>query len=265
MVRSRLGLKALGLCALVLGLMACIASSAQAEPKAFWHIKNLAETELFQIPNGPGGVTNLQPLLVIKELENKTGTLEFKTKGGVLVKILCTSAAFDEGGNLLAEGTISLGRLHFEGCTVELNKEPAPGCKAHTLGKTTGNILTEKATGLILLDKLISGEIDDLVMFTPDPVEGVESKIFAKIEMGEECAIGTKVNVETSVAPAAGGAFWLKDCEGNKSFLEEKVEHLVVEGLEGLIALGQPAKIEGSAWVKLGPGHVGQKWGGTPG
>ena len=265
MVRSRLGLKALGLCALVLGLMACMAGSAQAEPNAFWSIKNLAQTELFKIPNGPGGVVNLQPLLEIKELENKTGTLEFKTLGGTLVKILCTTAKFDEGGNLLAEGSISLGRVQFEGCTVELNNKPAPACEIHSTGKPVGTILTEKAIGLIVLDKLASGEVDDLVKFIPDPVEGKESKVIAKFELGPECSIGELVKVETAKKPAEGGAFWVKDCLGNSSFLEEKVEHLAVEGLEGLLALGQPAKIEGSAWVKLGPGHVGQKWGGTPG
>jgi hypothetical protein len=37
MVRSRMGFKLLGLCVLILGLMAAIdAGSAQAEPGSFW-------------------------------------------------------------------------------------------------------------------------------------------------------------------------------------------------------------------------------------
>src|SRR4249919_910959 len=106
MSRSRLGLKVLGLCALVLGLMACIVGAAQAEPKAFWSVKNLFETELFKIPNGPGGIINLQPQLEIKEVENKSVTLEYTTKNLTLVKISCTEAKFDEGGLLQANGGI---------------------------------------------------------------------------------------------------------------------------------------------------------------
>jgi hypothetical protein len=267
MVRSRLGLKILGLCALALGLMAFASSAAQAEVGAFWSIKRLApnEGELFKIPNGPGGVVNLQPLLEINGLENKTGTLEFKTAGGTLVKILCTDAKFDEGGNLLAQGAISLGRVHFTGCKVELNSAPAPACQAHSPGKAAGEILSEKGKGLIVLD-VVNTVTQDYVKIIPEKVnakgETETSKLFAKIEMGEECAIGTLVNVE---AKSLGEGLWIEDCLGSASFLEEKVEHLIKESLKGLIALGQPAVIEGSAFVRLGPGHAGQKWGGTPG
>jgi hypothetical protein len=102
-----------------------------------------------------------------------------------------------------------------------------------------------------------------------------EGSTFAKIEMGEFCAIGTLVKVE---AKSAGEGLWLKDCgkvnektgeceESNNGFLEEKPEHLITESLHGLIALNVPATIDGSAWVRLAnPGeHAGLSWGGTPG
>jgi hypothetical protein len=256
MARSRLGLKVVGACALVLGLMALVASGAQAEVGAHWNVKNLVETQLFQIPNGPGGVVNLQPQLEIKEIANKTGTLEFTTKSGTLVKILCTEAKFDEGGLLQASGGISLGRMLYHGCLTFLNEKDAPSCLPKTAGQPFDLILTLKFKGLIVLD-VVGGVTEDYVKFVPD-----EGKAFAHIELGEECAIGTLILVE---AKSAGEGFWVKDSVSNTSFLEEKVEHLVEESLHGIIALGQPAVIEGSALVKLGPGHAGQKWGGTPG
>jgi len=80
--------------------------------------------------------------------------------------------------------------------------------------------------------------------------------------MGEECAIGTLVKVE---AKSAGEGLWIKDCGGTTGFEEEKVEHLIEEAAtKGLIALGQPATIDGSAWIRLGGEHATLKWGGTP-
>jgi hypothetical protein len=122
-------------------------------------------------------------------------------------------------------------------------------------------ILTEKGQGLIVLHTLANGEKDDLVKIVPD-----EGLTFAKIQMGPECSIGELVEVK---AKADGEGLWIKDCQGNASFLEEKVEHLIEESstLHGLVALGQPAVIEGSAWVRLAVtgAHNGLKWGGTPG
>jgi hypothetical protein len=241
MIRSRLGLKALVLSGLVLGLMA-FASSAQAELNAKWLVNGQAVT-----------LTNLLlPPIVIKEIENLSATLEFTTKGGTGVLILCKEAEFDEGGLLLAHGGISLGRLKFRECVTLLNEVLSAKCTPHTEGEPAGLILTRKATGLIVLDKLPSGEVDDLVLIKPD-----EKETFAVIELGASCAIGESVDVK--------GELWLKDCKGNSSFLTEAKEHLIEEALSELTALGQPAKILGSAVVELGGAeHKGLKWAGDP-
>jgi hypothetical protein len=242
MIRSRLGLKALVLSGLVLGLMAFAASAAQAEPGALWIVNGtpIAKT------------STLLPQLKIKEIEKESASLSFKTAGGTSVLILCTTAEFDEGGQLSKEGIVDLGRLEFTGCVTLLNEVAAPKCIPHTPGKAAGHILTEKAKGLIVLDKLASGEVDDFVLFIPD-----EGKKFAVIELGETCAIGETVNVE--------GELWIKDCLGNASFLKEAVTHLIEESLNGLTALGQPAKIIGSAVVELtGEKHKGLTWSGKP-
>src|SRR4051794_28891164 len=102
MVRSRLGLKVLGLCALALGLMAFAASAAQAEVNARWKVAGVDVT----------GATEFQT--EIKEIESKTASLLFTTKGGTKVTILCTDAKFDGGGKLIKEGGVSLGRVEFK-------------------------------------------------------------------------------------------------------------------------------------------------------
>ena len=252
MLRSRLGLKVAGLCGLVLGVMAIGATAAQAEVGAHWNVVK-SNGELAQVP----GANDLLPLLEIKEAENNTFSFLWTTAGGTKVAILCTAAKFDEGGRLIANGGISLGRLLLTGCVTLLNGVISPPCKPKTTGKALGELLSEKFTGLIVLDKLTSGEVDDFIKFTPD-----EGKLFFKWEIGVECSIGELVRVESK---AAGEGLWLKDCKGNAGFLEEKVEHLFEESLHGLIALGQPMTIDGSFWVRLAGEHTGLKWGGTPG
>jgi hypothetical protein len=256
MIRSRLGLKALVLSGLVLGLMA-FSSSAQAETGANWFV------------NGSAISSTLLPQLEISEIENNSASLAFTTKGGTGVLILCGVAKFDEGGQLTSNGGISLGMILFTGCKVLLNEVAAPKCEAHSPGKAAGSILSEKGEGLIVLDKeVIEGKevISNLVKITPKVLNAekkvVSSKLFAVIELGASCAIGESVNVE---ATALGEGLWIKDCKGSTSFTTEAVTHLVEEGLNKLLALGQPAKIIGSANVVLsGAAHKGLKWSGKP-
>jgi hypothetical protein len=225
--------KGLGLCALVLGLMAFGGGVAQAETGAKWQVKG-------------ADVGSLSPQLVIREFENETAILSFKTVGGTEVEILCKKAEIDEGGKLIANGGISLGRILFKGCVTLLNKVLSTKCKPKTAGKALGEILTEKFTGLIVLDVG-----NDLVKLTPD----VGTK-FAEIELGETCAPAESLPVT--------GELFLKDCKGNASFTAEAATHLVEEGLSKLIALGQPAKLIGSAILEFGGVHAGLLWSGKP-
>lgn len=248
MIRSRFGLKALVLSGLLLGLMA-FASSAQAETGATWKLAGAA-------------LGALQPKFEITEIENSSASLSFTTKGGTAVLILCTTAKFAEGGVMSGNGGISAGKILFSSCVVLLNEVAAPKCHPHSPGKgeTSGEVLSEKGKGLIVLDKVEVAkekfETFDLVKITPET-----GTLFAIIEMGETCAIGESVKVE---AKAAGEGLWIKDINGNTGFLTEASEHLIVEGLNGLIALGQPAKIVGSAKIGLEGAHKGMNWSGKP-
>lgn len=229
--------------AFILGLMA-VACSAQAETGATWRV------------NGSAISSKLLPQLEINEIENKSASLSFTTKGGTSVLVLCTATQFTEGGTLATSGGISLGRIKGSGCSVFFNETAAPQCRPHSSGLPAGEILSERFTGLIVLD---GGE--DLVKMTPENSAGETSKLYLQIELGEECAIGTLVKVETT---KLGEGLWLKDIGGNTGFSTEAVTHLVVEGLNTILALGQPAKTIGSATLRLAGAHVGLKWSGAP-
>jgi hypothetical protein len=245
MTRSSLGSKALVLCAIVVGLLAfAMAGAAQAEPGASWGYINpiSGKLELF--------TKLLEPSTQISELENKTGSLLFTTKGGTKVTILCTGVTIDEGGQLGPEGRILLFRLHFTGCVTFLNGTLSKACEPRT-GASKGLILSAKAEGLIVLHKLLSGEIDPMILIIPD-----EKETLATIELGETCAIGESVAVTNHLD--------LWDC--NKEFTVHKVSHLLEEfpELHLMKALGQPALIDGSILVKLTGTHEGYKWAGLP-
>jgi hypothetical protein len=158
----------------------------------------------------------LAPQLVIKEIEKETASLLLKTAGGTEVEILCKEVKLDEGGALTPSGAVSLERIQFTGCVVLLNKVLTPKCEAHTPGKANGSTLTEKITGLIVLDK-VGAETFELVKLTPDVGTTV-----ANLELGEACAIGESTNVT--------GELFIKDCKGNTSFTTEATTHLIEVG-----------------------------------
>ena len=243
MIQSRLGLKALVLSGLVLGLMA-FASVAQAETGATWLVNGAA------IP----GATDLLPKVEIREIENNTATLEFTTGGGTLVQILCTSAKVDTGTLLGATGSISLGTLLFHGCLTSLNKVASKNCTPHSAGQAAGLILTLEGEGLIVLD---GGK--HLIKITPETA-GKLSKHFVTMEMGELCAIGESVNVETT---ELGEGLWIEDGGGNTGALTAATTHLIREAaapLHKLLALGKPATIVGTAVVGLAGVHEKLTW-----
>jgi hypothetical protein len=242
MIRSKLGLKALGLCALVLGLTAFASSVAQAEPGASWGYKKTEKGTLEKFS------TSLEAGMAV-EIENKTASLLFTAGGGTKVEILCTAAEFDEGATLSADGSILLGRMKFTGCITKLNGVSSLPCRPTTpLG--AGTILTNKFDGLIVLH---FGQPVVLILST-DPLES--KNILTNIETGEECSIGEKVPVT--------GDLVLWDCKGKTSFETHAVTHLIEEfpSLHLLIALGQPALLDGSANVKLNGLHTGYWWAG---
>jgi hypothetical protein len=244
---SKIGIKALISSGIILGLMAFAWSGvAQAEPTAHWGYINPTTLELEFFSK----TLKAKPLI---ELEKKTANLLFVTGGGTKVTQLCTEAEFDEGDELSAEGSISLGRIKFKECVTFLNGVLSKPCEPHT-GAEKGVILTQKFSGLIKLHELTGGVKDQTVLLMPD-----EGELLATWELGEECSIGESVPVT--------GELVIWNTAGNTSFKEHKVAHLIEEfpGLHLLKALGQSATISGSANVTLRGEHTNFKWAGEAG
>ena len=116
MIRSRFGLRAIGLCLAIAGLMAVVASSAQAEATSYWLVKGVKVTTL--LPELQGS------------LENNHGTLLGEI-GGVGIHILCTAATTVAGNHLTAEGGL-LGKVRFSGCIVRQLKTLNNPCLLYT-------------------------------------------------------------------------------------------------------------------------------------
>jgi hypothetical protein len=262
MIRTRLGL--LGLCAVVLGVMAFSAGAAQAEPKSVWLILTLNEKK---------EVTGLKtgaelPAEVQGSLENNDGSLLSKIVG-IKVKFLCTNATLVgvklEGEGKLTEG----GKVKFTGCATYLNEELAPECETHSAGQPVGTILSNEGKGLLVLHtfkidevKNAKGEIEKIEL--KEGVTRIEPKTpetFVTLTLGAACPIGNNVPII--------GKLYVKDCEGKVE--EHRVIHLIEE-LKALTTLWTISKtaehvatIDGSALVFLTGPHLNDPWGGMPG
>jgi hypothetical protein len=224
--------KLLGLCVLILGLTALTASLAQAEVGASWSVGGAKVTEA------------LLPQLQVHEIENKTASLLFTTKGGTKTAILCTAIEM-VGMKLTTSGSVSSGKLKFTGCVTLLNGTISSNCAPRTAGAPKGTVETFNGTALIILH-----------VGTPLLLLKAESgESLASMEMGELCSLGESVPVK--------GALTLKDCKNELQ--TELVSHLFEEGpLSSLTSLGQPTTLDGSVIAELSGAHKGLKWKGLP-
>ncbi len=243
MLQTRLGLKALGLCALVMGVMAIgTTGAAQAETGACWGYINPTTLELKCFNKE----LEAKPLF---ELENKTGTLLIANQ---TFAVLCTGLEFDEGGQLSENGTILLGRIKFSGCVTLIKGVISKPCEPFN-GTEKGVILTEKGEGLIKLHELTATkELEPTVLIKPDIKEGN----LAIIHTGPECSVGEEIIIK--------GELVLWDCKGKTSFQEHKLVHLVEEfpGLKLMKVGANSATLDGSANVTLASPHNLLKWAG---
>jgi len=246
MIRSRLGLKALGLCALVVGVMSLGAGSAQASNGAKWFFNGAVLPEA------------LKPEIAAT-LENSMGSL-LTTLGGKKIHILCTAVTLI-GATIFNPNGGTLGKIDFAGCkffkliTEGGATEEVKTCNPEAEGKP-GLIVSNFIKGLIELHEPSPGVKQGFVKFTPDT-----GTLFATISLGKEveneCAFGEKLKV--------GGSIGLKDC--NEEFTVEKIIHLVEPVLQALVINegSTAATLDGSANVLLNSaGHSGKAWSGKP-
>jgi hypothetical protein len=246
MIRSRLGLKALGMCALVLGLMAVWAGAAQAEETGgkWGYIDGAGALKTFE------GVL-AEPTVGGKMEIGTVGILHAKVLGGTSLLYECKSLTVAEG-NLKAGGEV-LGKLVFHECETFLNGVLSKNCNPNAGGTKAGLIITNKIKAVMLLHKLASGEVDKILVASPDEA----NNDFAFVESTEACSIGQKVLI--------GGKFAIQDAEPTTHL----VNHLIKEfaPLTHLFVISDTvehaANILGSAEAFLTGAHVGFKWAGT--
>ena len=179
MLRSKLGL--LGLCALALGLMAIVTSSASA---AEWLILN---------SKGEVKTAKELPASIVGEFEEKTDGILLTHIINIELNVLCTKFTLTgtklEGGGLLTNG----GTVTFTGCIVLTPAE----CTVNSPGQPVGTIATNAGKGTLQTN----GE----VLIQPS-----SGTVFAELELkGEFCSLS---NLGTQ---SINGKLWIKDCEKN--------------------------------------------------
>jgi hypothetical protein len=239
MIRSRLGLKALGLCALVVGLMAVSAGVAQAESSGgSWTFLNGATLEVLPNNQTIGGA--FEP--------STDGTL-LSTIAKKELEFLCTAFTVTEG-KLITGGTV-LGSLTFSGCTTKIGKVTQASCEPNAKGIHPGVIETLKIKGTLLLHKLTGGTIHKVIIAEPD-----EGSAFLHMELGVKCSIGEDVLVGGKLAlwdPAQGGSTH----KGSQLITEfVPLTHLWVIS----DTVEHAAHLDGSANVSLTTINVGKSW-----
>ncbi len=226
MIRPKLGIKVLVLCALVFAMMGIASSGAQA-----------AGPEWLVLATSGGGGTVSEGVGDEVTLENDSALYVLHSKiAGITVLFECKKITAS-GVKLAALGTIAAGgKVLFHECITKLNGAESKVCEPTNGGTEKGLIVTKAGHGkLVLKEGLEQTEV------VPDV-----GTTFAVIEMGPECAIGTKVPVI--------GTLFLKDCLNQ--FLEHKEKHLVEEGLgTKLFVISETAEhkatLLGSAWAKV--------------
>jgi len=236
MIRSRVG--KLGLCAIVLGVMAVSASSAQA---LSWLILNATQTT----------ATELKAALV---METDSTDLTLSTKEvGIRFVVTCTNTEAIginlEVGGKLTEG----GKIKFTGCEAY---ETAPltgalSCHIHSAGQPAGTVLTAEGKGELVLHEIKAGEKEVLVKI--EPKTGTTLASF----LTEKCVVP-----ETN---PVNGKLFLRDCE--KAATVHQNRHLIEQGpLTSLFVGADTAEhletsLSGSVWWRLGAAHLGLHFG----
>lgn len=234
MIRSRRRFAVLGVCALMLGLIALYSSASQAENGANWMVnsKNVSAT--------------LLPIVQIKEIVNNTIALSVVTSGGTKVEVSCTNAEF-LNAKLQSEGSISAGNTtRFTGCITKINGTISAACKPHDAEGKSGVVVSEPLKGLLVLH-----EGEPIIEFKP-----VTGEKFVVLLMSEECSIGEELPVT--------GVSTVKDQNGK--FTTEAVAHTVIQGPGSkLIFCGASATVSGAAVLVLAGEHAGLTWSALPG
>jgi hypothetical protein len=229
MIRSKLGL--LGLCAMVVGVMAISASAAQAAGS--WLVGSTEITNSSTLPAELAG-----------EIEGTSATL-LTHLVGLKVAVSCTKFT-TENISLKGEGKLTEGgKVVFTGCTVT---EGGSNCTVKSPGALTGTVASAEGKGELVLHE------GGVVLTKIQPKS--EEAGFATLRFEGECALPESNKVT--------GVLYVKDCEGKAETFAKK--HLIEQGPLTSLTVGKDTaehletSIDGSAWVFLTGTDAGQEW-----
>lgn len=240
MTRSKLGL--MGLCAVIFGVMAMSASSAQASLFTWLYLKVEGGTAT--------EVSGTEKIAVEGKIDSNDITLLTK-EIGIKFAVTCTNFALT-GVNLEKEGTLTPGgKVKFTGCEAygKGSLEEALGCKVHSAGQPAGTVESLEGKGALLLHEIKAGETELVTKIEPK-----EGTVFATF-LTEGCVLPESNPIN--------GKLFLKDCQ-LMAELHLK-EHLIEQGPLTSLWVGKDTaehletSIDGSAWVFL---SNGLSWGG---
>jgi hypothetical protein len=236
MFRSKLGL--LGLCAMVLGVMAISASGAQAAGS--WLVGATEITNTSSLPAElTGEIDTAEPKLLTHLI-------------GLTVTVTCKNFT-TSGISLKGEGKLSTGgKAVFTGCTVvakDSEGNPSGNCTVKSSGAAEKTIASNKGKGELVLHE------GGVVLTKIEPEVAEEGFATIRFE-GEECLLPLSDKVT--------GTLFVKDCLGQAETFA--VKHLVEQGPLTLLSVGAETaehlltSIDGSAWVKMTGTDARQEW-----
>ena len=244
-MRTKLAL--LGLCAVMLGMMAMSTSAAQA---AFsWLVLNAAGTVNTEVTE-TGGVVNL--LAGVEGEKDSRLSLLF-TIFHIMVSVGCGNLGL-VNVNLEKLGTLSSGKSKLTGCEVYSGADLGTKlpCTVKTAGAATGTVESANATIKQVLHEIKAGEKEVLLQVVPEVGTTFATLLFE----GAECVLPPS-------NPVTGSVF-LRDCL--KQMTTFAVKHLVEQGPLTSLSVGSDTaehletSLVGSAWLKLDGAHAGLKW-----
>jgi len=267
MTRTRNVFKALGLSALVLGLMAIVAGSAQAEAGASWKV-------------GGTDAGTLKAKTTITELLGGSATLLTKIAGAKVWFLTKTTPEL-VGVSLEGEGKLTTGgKVTFKGITTDLNEKASPVCtplgtkaSEDPKGLTSGTITSREGKGELVLHQLIEKKIveekvvEETVKEGVTQIKPVTGNVFATLFFGEECSLPAEVPVITK--KETGKGLVLREPLGKLGTASLTHEITEVPALTELWAISETeehkATIDGTGVVGLTTPHNAITWNGTPG
>jgi hypothetical protein len=251
MTRTKLGL--MGLCAVVIGMMAISASAAQGALS--WLVLNATGTVNTQITENEKGEVNLLAELLGEKDTPHIALLS--SPGGLMFSIVCNNFELIEI-ELRGGGALSHGKVKFTGCEARsgtftslaniLTETTKLPCTINTAGQANGTIVTEKVEGRLILHTLSGGGTEVLTLLAP---LAPSTKFVTFLFGGTECSLPEEDPIT--------GVLVFKDCE--KKATVHAVKHLLEEGPLSSIKLGGVAStLLGSGWIKLKNAEAGNAW-----